>query len=372
MARILVLGVKVPFTHGGQEILVATLVKHLRARGHEADVIEVPFNPLPKQNLLTQAALWRSLDLSEFAGQKVDLVIATKYPSYYARHPKKSLWLVHQLRSMFDLYGGQYSDVGDDPRDEVLRRLITDGDTMALSECGFRSAISKNVADRLQAFNGLSSRVLYPPIPQGNKYRSGEARPYILSVGRLCRIKRLDLMLEALPGVDPRLTLKVVGGADEPGVMEYFTNVMRKHHVENRVEFLGRVGDEDLLDLYAHATAVYYAPFDEDYGYVTLEAMASGRPVVTATDSGGTLEFVRDGENGRVVPPKALDMAEAFNALLNDPDAAKRMGAAGRAFIEKSGMLETGWDQLIDGLLSPLTQGVEATVREPSCAVGGA
>jgi glycosyltransferase involved in cell wall biosynthesis len=363
MARILVLGAKVPFTHGGQEILVATLVKHLKARGHEADVIELPFNPLPKQNLLTQAAMWRSLDLSEFAGGKVDLIIATKFPTYYARHPKKSVWLVHQLRSMYDLHGGQYSDMGDDPRDEVLRRMITDGDALTLGECSFRSAISKNVADRLQAHNGLSSTVLYPPLPLGDRYQNRTAKPYILSVGRLCRIKRLDLMLNAMKHVSPEVTLKVVGVADEPGVMEYFNNIIKGHDIGRRVEFLGRVSDEALVDLYAEAMGVFYAPFDEDYGYVTLEAMASGRPVVTATDSGGTLEFVRDGENGRVVAPEASAVAEAFNALVRDPQSAKRMGATGRAFIESSGMLSAGWDTLIDGLLSPLStdQGKESS-----------
>jgi glycosyltransferase involved in cell wall biosynthesis len=122
------------------------------------------------------------------------------------------------------------------------------------------------------------------------------------------------------------------------------------------VEFLGRVSDEALIDLYAEAMGVFYAPFDEDYGYVTLEAMASGRPVVTATDSGGTLEFVKDGENGRIVSPDPLAFAEAFNGLLADPEGSKRMGAAGRAFIESSGMLSQGWDTLIDALLSPLSE----------------
>ena len=357
MARILVLGAKVPFTHGGQEILVVTLIKHLKARGHEADVIELPFNPLPKQNLLMQAAMWRSLDLAEFAGGKVDLIIATKFPTYYARHPKKSVWLVHQLRSFYDLHGGQYSDMGDDPRDEVLRRMITDGDGITLGECAYRSAISKNVADRLQSYNGLSSKVLYPPLPLGDRYQSRSAKPYVLSVGRLCRIKRLDLMLNAMKHVSPDVSLKVVGTADEPGVMEYFNNIIKGHDIGRRVEFLGRVSDEALIDLYAEAMGVFYAPFDEDYGYVTLEAMASGRPVVTATDSGGTLEFVKDRENGRVVTPDPLAIAEAFNELARDTQAAKRMGVRGRAFIESSGMLSQGWDTLIDALLSPLSQG---------------
>jgi glycosyltransferase involved in cell wall biosynthesis len=354
MARIVVLGVKVPFSYGGQEVLVRSLVTHLKARGHEADLIELPFNPIPQEGLLLQAAMWRSLDLSQCGGEPIDLVIGTKFPSYFARHPRKSVWLVHQLRSFYDLYCGPFSGVSDDPRDEQLRRLLIDGDTNTIGESSFISAISRNVADRLKRFNGLDAQVLYPPLPLDNRYRSGEPQPYVLSVGRLCRIKRIDLIINALPLIDPQVKLKIVGVPDEPGMMEYLSNEIGKHELDSRVEFLGRVGDEELLDLYAHAAAVYYAPFDEDYGYVTLEGMASGRPIVTANDSGGTTEFVRDGENGFVTPPTAEGIAEAVNAIVRDPVMGKRLGAMGRALIEETGMIATGWDQVLNGLLSPL------------------
>src|SRR4051812_34492830 len=110
MANILILGVKVPFTRGGQEVLVASLMRELRSRGHEVDTVELPFTVFPKESILNQVAMWRSLDLSEFSGKKVDLVIATKFPSYYAKHPCKSLWLVHQRREIYELYGGRFSD----------------------------------------------------------------------------------------------------------------------------------------------------------------------------------------------------------------------------------------------------------------------
>jgi glycosyltransferase involved in cell wall biosynthesis len=354
MARILVLGVKVPFSHGGQDVLVATLIKELERRGHEADLIALPYNPLPKQNLITQAALWRSLDLENFCGKEIDLVIATKFPSYYARHPRKSVWLVHQQRSIYELYGSQYSDISDDPRDESLRRMLTDGDLKVLGECAYRSSISKNVADRLLAFNGLSSEVLYPPLPLGNAYRSERSEPYILSVGRICRIKRLDMMINALAQTQG-LRLKVVGVADEPDAMEFFSNEVRKHDLGSRVDFLGRVSNDDLLTLYARALAVFYAPYNEDYGYVTLEAMASGKPVITAQDSGGTLEFVQDGVNGFVVEPTPAAVAAVCNRLRVDSALAAQIGSEGRKFIEQAGIMEAGWDRVVDRLLAPLT-----------------
>lgn len=354
MANILILGVKVPFTKGGQDVLVGTLMRELRQRGHDVDVIELPFKCPPKESLLNQAALWRSLDLSSFGGKAVDLVIGTKFPSYFAKHPKKSLWLVHQHRPIYDLHAGPYSDFSDDPRDEALRRMLVDGDMKAIGECGYVSGISKNVIDRLAHFNGIQGEVLYPPLPLGKRYSCAESQDYILSVGRLCGIKRVDFMLKALPIVHPFMKLKIVGTEDERGVLEYLKNEVAKHHLTKRVEFLGRVDDDQLLKLYSEAFAVYYAPHNEDYGYVTLEAMASGKPVITARDSGGTLEFVEHGVNGIVVEPTIDAIGHGINGLIDNREEAKLMGQRGMKFIETAGVGSGSWDRLVNSLLSPL------------------
>lgn len=354
MATILVLGVKVPFTRGGQDVLVSSLMKELCLRGHEVDLLELPFTVFPKESLLNQAAIWRSLDLSEFAGKKVDLVIPTKFPSYYANHPKKSLWLVHQRREMYELYGGRYSDFSDDPRDEALRRMLVEGDKKVISECAFVSGISKNVVDRLKNFCDIDGRALYPPLPLAGRYRSQKGEDFILSVGRICSIKRVDLMLKALPIVHNIIKLKIVGTPDEPSIMEYLKNEIDKHHLWDRVEFLGRLDDESLIDLYSRALVVYYAPHDEDYGYVTLEAMASGRPVIAAHDSGGVLEFITHEKNGLVVDPTSDAIGHAVNRLVDDRAFAEILGCNGKLEIEQRAGELSNWDRVIDGLLSPL------------------
>lgn len=356
MASILVLGVKVPFTRGGQEVLVNSLCRELRARNHDVDVLELPYSPLPKESLLTQAAWWRSLDLNKIAGREVDLVIATKFPSYFARHKRKSLWLVHQHRAIYDLYGGRYSDFSDDPRDEALRRMLFEGDLAALRECSYRSGISRNVVKRLQEYCELDAQALYPPLPMGTAYRRGNFEPFILSVGRLCSIKRVDMMIKALPVVHSFVKLKVVGTPDEPGIMEYYKNEIDKHHLWDRVEFLGRVSDQDLLSLYSDCSAVYYAPHNEDYGYVTLEAFASAKPVVCCTDSGGVLEFVEHMQNGLVVDPTSDAVGHAFNALFEDKQLCKRLGASGHESLAQLGVLDSGWEHVIQSLLSPLSR----------------
>lgn len=358
MANILVLGVKIPFTKGGAETLVSTLVRELKNHGHEADTIDLPLSLAKKELLLSQAALWRALDLKELGGKKIDLVIATKFPTYFATHRKKSVWLVHQHRSAYDLYGTRFSDFSDDPRDEALRQMIVSGDTQALKECAYVSGISKNVVERLDRFNGIKGDVLYPPLPLGDGYKEGPQEDYILSVGRLCSIKRVDLIIKALPVIHHFVKLKIVGTPDEAGVMDYFKNEINKHHLWDRVEFLGRVSDDNLVKLYSNALAVYYAPFDEDYGYVTLEAFASGKPVVTAKDSGGVLEFVQHEQNGLIVDPTTDAIGQAINRLVEDKDFAAKLGSYGRKFIVDSGLNKHGWDEIVEGLLSPIKGGM--------------
>ncbi len=355
-ARILVLGVKVPFTSGGQEALVRSLVRELTKRGHLVDTVDLPFVVEPKEQLLNQAALWRAWDFGRFGGKPVDLLIATKFPSYYARGTKKSAWLVHQHRPMYDLYASRYSDFGDDPRDEELRRMLTEGDRRMLTECDYRSAISNNVANRVKTFHGLSCDTLYPPLPLGDRYQlSTTSSPYVLSVGRICSIKRVDSIIKAMPYVKSGVTLKVVGEADEPGIMEYLRNEITAHNLMSRIEFLGRVSDEALLHLYSDAMCVYYAPYDEDYGYVTLEALASGKPVIAGHDSGGVLEFIRDRENGLVTDSTIAGIAAAVNELADDRELAAQLGRNGRAMIDDLHLVDRGWDEVVNGLLTPLS-----------------
>lgn len=370
MASIIVLGVKVPFTAGGQDVLVRTLVSELKERGHRVDTVELPLTVSPKESLLEQIALWRSLKLEEFGGVPVDLVIATKFPSYFVSHPKKSVWLVHQHRAIYDLFGTRYCDFSDDPRDEALRQMLMDADGKAFSECQAIGAISKNVATRLKQFNGFDAEVLYPPLSEGGRYYNKPAEDYILSVGRICSIKRVDLIVKALPMIHEFVKLKIVGTADESGMMAYLGNEISKHHLEHRIEFVGSVSNEELLDLYARSTAVYYAPHNEDYGYVTLEAMASGKPVVTATDSGGVLEFIDDEREGLIAEPNSDAIAKAVNRLVEQKEFAEALGQNGYKKVHGLRLMNDGWEHVIEHLLSPLGEG-SSFEESPKKVVGG-
>jgi glycosyltransferase involved in cell wall biosynthesis len=337
---VLVCEVQVPLVEGGAERLVRELARQLTVRGYAAGIVSVPFKWYPKQEILTHAAAWRLLDLSESNGRPIDLVIATKFPSYFVRHPNKVTWLTHQHRAAYELCGTEYSDFDYSELDVALRERIFGLDRRMLLESRRLYAIARNVAARAQKFVGVSCEPLYHPPRLADRLRCGGFGDYVLSVGRIESIKRVDLAIRALRHVDPGVRLLVVGEGTQ---RENVERVAAEAGVVDRVQFLGALSDDAIVDLYAGALGVVYTPFDEDYGYVTLEAFLSGKPVVTATDSGGVLEFVEDGVNGFVCAPDAGEVARAINALAASRARAASLGSAGR---ERA--LTITWDGVIE------------------------
>jgi glycosyltransferase involved in cell wall biosynthesis len=318
-------------------------VDRLRAHGYEVDRVSVPFKWYPKEEILAHAAAWRLLDLSESNGVPIDLVIATKFPSYFARHTNKVAWLIHQYRAAYELCGTEYSDFAHTDLDVGLRRRLIDLDTAMLGECRRVFTNARNTASRLEKYNGLKAEPLYHPPRLADRLTGGPAGDYILSVGRLETVKRHDLALRAMAQARGTLRLVIVG----EGTQE--TNLRRLAEelaLGDRVVFAGVVRDETLLELYAGALGVVYAPFDEDYGYVTLEAFLAHKPVVTARDSGGTLEFVEDGVNGFVCDPIPEGLAAAFSRLSADRARAAALGDAG---YERARLVT--WDGVVERLV---------------------
>ena len=117
--------------------------------------------------------------------------------------------------------------------------------------------------------------------------------------------------------------------------------------VYDRVTFTGAVSDDRLVELYRGALCLVYVPFDEDYGLATLEGFLAEKPVVTARDSGGTLEFVRDGSNGFVVDPDPAAIADAVAALDANRARAASLGREGRDVAAA-----ISWDTVIERLVS--------------------
>ncbi|MBK9711435.1 MAG: glycosyltransferase family 4 protein [Kouleothrix sp.] len=341
--RILICATQVPFVRGGAELLVDGLRDALRERGHTVDVVSLPFAWQPHELIGRAALAWRLLDLSSVNDQPVDQVICTKFPSYAVRHPRKVVWLVHQHRQAYDWYGTRFSDFANTPEDRAVRDMLLRMDRAALGEARRLYTISRNVGARLRRFNGLESRPLYPPSRYAGRLRAGPYGDYILSDARLDAAKRIDLLLRALAQTSAPVRCVLMSAGPERERLERLAGELG---LGARAQFRGHVPDDELVELYAGARAVYYAPFDEDYGFTTVQALAAGRPVVTTTDAGGVLEFVQDGQNGFVVAPEPGAIAARLDALYADAALAARLGAAGPRQVA-----EITWDKVIDALI---------------------
>lgn len=335
---------QVPLVRGGAELLVRQLVAELRRRGVATDRISLPFKWYPKEEILPHAAAWRLLDLSESNGRPIDLAITTKFPTYFARHPRKVCWLVHQHRAAYELCATEYSDFAHEEIDVALRDRIMALDEQMLGECCGLYTISQTVSRRLQTYNGLPSTPLYHPPLLAPRLSPGEYTHYVLSVARLEKNKRVDLAVRAMAHLPAHLRLMVVGEGSQRAAVE---RIAADLDLLDRITFTGSVTDEDLVGLYRDALCLIYAPYDEDYGLATLEGFLAGKPVITARDSGGTLEFVRDGINGFVVDPDPRAIADAVARIDGNRSLAASLGHAGRDTA-----LPITWDRVIERLLS--------------------
>jgi glycosyltransferase involved in cell wall biosynthesis len=340
--RIAVCHAQVPFVRGGAEVLSEGLVRELRAREHEAELVTIPFRWYPDTKVLSQALLWRLADLTEAQGRPIDLVVATKFPSYAVRHPNKVVWLVHQFRQAYELDGTDLRQFGEDPAGRAARNAVQRLDEATLGEAKRLFAISANVAQRLRDSTGLEAEVLSPP-PQDLPFRCDSYGDFVLSVGRLDRAKRLDLLLRAM-GERDGLRVVIAGDGPEREPLQRLAEELR---LDGRVTFTGRIGEQELTDLYAACLAVFYAPIDEDLGLVPYEAFRSEKPVVTTSDAGGPLEVVSDRATGLVVDPTAGSVADAFTWLDANRGEAQAFGRRGRELAE-----QVNWDTVVEKLLS--------------------
>jgi glycosyltransferase involved in cell wall biosynthesis len=346
--RIAIATVQVPFLRGGAEMHAAGLAAAFRRAGHEAEIVTVPFKWYPAEAIPQQVLACRLLDLTESMGTAIDCVIGLKFPAYLVPHPNKVLWILHQHRSAYDLWDSHWGDLFGQPGGEAAMGVIRSADTRLIPEARRVFANSRNVADRLQRFCGIASEPLYHPPPLAERYHSGEAADYLLMPSRVNGVKRQDLVVRALQLTTQPVRVVFIGAADSEA---YMASVQARaaELPPGRAVWLGNVSDARKIELMAEALGVLVPPLDEDYGYVTLEAMLASRPVITCTDSGGPLEFVEHGRNGLVCEPNPSALAAAMDALWVGRVQARSMGAEGRARYAELGL---SWEHVVECLLT--------------------
>ena len=333
--NICVCGAQVPFVRGGAELHLERLVSELQAHGHRAELVRLP-TVWDRTRVFDAALAWRLIPLD------ADLVIATNFPSYFVRHPRKVVWLFHQHRAAYDGFGGPWSDFVDDEASLDAQRLLTEWDSTALAEAAKVFSTSQTVADRLARFNGLFAEPLYHPPPLFERLHDGPFGDYIFCPTRLEGNKRPELGVEGIAHATDDVRLVLAGRGSRAAAID---DLATRIGVSGRVDRPGFVSDDKLVELFAGALGVLYAPYDEDYGYVTLQAMRAAKPVITTNDAGGVLEWVEPGVTGIVTDPTPEAIGAAMSQLAADPDLARKMGAAGR---ERVATLD--WEPVVERL----------------------
>ena len=327
--RIAVVTSSPPMAEGGHMVIARELTQALRQSGHDAHIVVTPQNRFGRQ-ASSYAATWLT-DVTSSEGRRIDQVISLRYPSYAVRHPRHVCWLNHTMREYYDLWPRFSATLSPQGliKERLRRRAIHAADRFLLTRNVTRLFVqSRTIQQRLAMWPSLRSTVLYPPAPQ-RAYRAEPYGPAFLFVSRLDRLKRADLVVRALATADGAgLEVTMAGDGEERGPLERLASELG---VANRVTFPGRLTEEQLLDRLAGCRAVLFPPFQEDFGFVTVEAFASRRAVVTCRDSGGPAELVEDGVSGFVCDPTPEGIARAMRLLSDDPALAERMGIAAHA-----------------------------------------
>jgi glycosyltransferase involved in cell wall biosynthesis len=170
-------------------------------------------------------------------------------------------------------------------------------------------SISLNVAQRIECYYKRKSYLIHPPVNTDMGYIDPELGDYYLTVGRLTRPKRVDLLIEACNKLGRRLV--VVGAGRDLGRLKSIAGPT--------IEFVGRISDPELVKLYARCRAFLFAA-DEDFGIVPVEAQSYGKPII-AFGHGGALETVRDGVTGIFFERQTVDsLIDALNRFENNSD----------------------------------------------------
>lgn len=340
--RILIPSIQVPFIYGGAALMTEGLKNALIAAGHEVEIVTIPFKFSPESYVSDLIDIWKAQDFNSFNGYDIDMVIALQFPAYYVQHNNKVLWLMHQHRVAYDLYDEEAST----PQiDKDLKDKIHKHDSLELSRINKRFSMCHNISKRLHKYNHISSTPIYHPPANEEKFYCEEHYGFIFYPSRLETLKRQDLLIEAMQYTQSKAVAIIAG---DGGKRHDYQQRIEHLGLSHKVRLMGHISEEEKYTLYARSLAVFFAPYDEDYGYITLEAMLSAKPVLTCTDSGGPLEFVLNHETGFVLEPHPKEIAAKIDWLYNNQHKAKQLGENG---LEHYHAQNISWSNVVQQLL---------------------
>ena len=336
----------VPFVQGGGRFIVDWLESKLTERGHQVELIYLPYTD-ELDHILPQFNAFRLIDLED----SFDRIITIRPPAHHVRHSRKVIWFIHHLRMFYDLWDTPYRTFPDTMQMRALRDSIVRADNAALGEAYRVFTNSGVVAARLRHFNGVEGEVLYPPVLDPGLFRSEPYGDEIVSVCRLEHHKRQHLLIEAMRHTETPVRLRLCGRGSSDTYPDMLRAMVAEHGLGDRVTIEDRwITEQEKADRLATALASSYVPYDEDsYGYPTIEAAHARRCTVTVSDSGGVPEFVTDGDTGLLTPPEPRALAAAFDRLHADRALAQSLGESAERRVYALGI---DWDTVIGKLLA--------------------
>ncbi|MDR5899058.1 glycosyltransferase family 4 protein [Halomonas vilamensis] len=338
--RLLVTANHTPFVNGGANYHVEGLVSALRRYGHEVECLRLPFH-YGEKHIERQMAFAEQLNVIDPNDARVDRVISLQFPAYGVCHPDHTIWLMHQHRACYELYDPSQAS----PALTALKSQVEAFDQRHLHQARGLFANSPRVAERLKQYNGLEAEPLYHPPHQAERFTCADDWGYIYYPSRLEPLKRQALLIDAMALTRKPVRLILSGEGSQREALEA---LIEHHDLGSRVCLLGRVSETEKRTLYAHARAIAFPTFDEDYGYITLEAMLSAKPVITCTDSGGPTAFVRHGITGWVVGPSPLALAQALDEAYSNRAHTQWLGQQAKEVYHAEGI---SWHNVVTKLL---------------------
>ena len=370
----------VPYTVGGAEKLWWGMLHHInQLTPHQPELIKIPSPERNFWELMDSYRAFSLLDLNHF-----DKVISTKYPAWMVDHPNHHCFLQHKLRGLYDTYHfcGQPIEIGKFP--SALRPLVE-----LITESGFGrdllnplwneliDANKQDIPEQTFAFPGPLTRKIvhfldqiamrpgaikrysaisqtvanrkdyFPPnVPiDVNHHPTDLARfdntgyDYIFTISRLDGPKRIAMLVEAFMTTDTDIEFRIAGTGPEESVLRALAEN------DSRIRFLGRISDDEVIVQYAGALFVPFIPYDEDYGLITIEAMKSGKAVLTTRDAGGVTEFVTHEFTGLAVEPTVEDLAQGIRQLVENREKTRKMGEQAQERVA-----DISWQNTLDAL----------------------
>lgn len=312
--KIIVANTRDIFINGGAEVLEKELIENLRLQGHEVEQLSIPFNYSSIESIKEQIIFVRSIEISN-----CDLVIGMRFPAYLVRADRKILWLVHQYRQIYELLGTEFSPYTDSDQSDI--EFLRQVDFLGLKEAKKIFTISEEVSLRLAEYSKIESETLNLPIRNFDKSLSKlnrfDRNEYILLLGRIDRMKRQHLFLEALQSCKSGVKLVIAGPSNDNTYLNELRELAINLELTQRVSFEIDFHSREVLNKYiVDSICVGYAPYMEDaYGLVTIEAAQLGKMCISTDDAGEVAKLVSRLNKNFIVRNNNLEISRKMDEV---------------------------------------------------------